>query len=177
MKRTLFTLLALALMCTGTATAQNRGDREQNRAERIQRMAQRQAEDLKLDDATTTWFVNLYTEYEEQLSAVRKEAMKDMPKPEKKKESAEEEDFQMKEKEMKKLTDEQADKMIQANFDRTEKELQVKRIYYSKFQEKLTPKQLVRIFGQPGGGRGGNRGGGQRGGFGGPMGGPMGPRF
>lgn len=184
MKKTM-TLLVLALLGTGMTQAQRAddGDRAQQRKERIERQAQQQAKDLKLDEATTTWFTNLYVEYQTELQQVREAAMKDMPKPEKAKKGGDADDESanpenLKEKELKKLTDEQAEKIIQANFDRTEKELKVKRDYYARFREKLTPKQLVRIFAQPGRGgqRGGQRGGMPRGGGfpGGPMGGPGG---
>lgn len=186
----MMTLLVLAMAGFGMAQAQapegpqdggNNADREKQQKERIERRAEQQAKELKLDDATTTWFKNLYVEYETELQQVRREAMKDMPKPEKAKKNDNSDETtsveNMKDKEIKKLTDEQAAKMIEGSFDRSEKELKVKRTYYKRFCEKLSPKQLVRIFAMPQGNRrgGNNNRGNQQGGFpGGPMGGPGG---
>lgn len=182
-------VLALTSFCFAQAQAPEGGqgrethaEREKQQKERIERRAQQQAKELKLDDATTTWFTNLYVEYQTELQQVRREAMKDMPRPEKAKKNQSDDDTatgaeNMKDKEIKKLTDEQADKMIKGSFDRTEKELKVKRDYYKRFCEKLSPKQLVRIFASPEGGarRTNQRSNQQQGGFpGGPMGGPGG---
>lgn len=171
MKKITTTLLLLTLALT-TASAQRGNDRENERKERIERRAKNMAENLKLDDATATWFQNLYVEYQNQLSDVRRAAMQKMPRPGKKAAEADEEDgTQMKEKEMKKLTDAEAEQAILAGFERQEKELAVKREYYKRFSEKLTPRQLVRIFVERP--RAGQVRQGGRGGFpGGPGGGP-----
>ena len=173
MKKQVLCLAVAALATAVTTMAQRPEDFEQKRKERIEKRAKDQAKELKLDKETSIWFTNLYIEYQEQLGAVRKEAMKDMPKPAKPETESEEANPEdMKQKEMKKLTDEQAEKFILGGFDVTEKEVQVKREYYARFREKLTPKQLIRIFSAPRGGARGQWGGRQQGGR--PMGGPGG---
>lgn len=173
MKRQALCFAVAALAMAVTTTAQRPENFEQMRKERMEKRAKEQAKDLKLDKETSVWFTNLFIEYQEQLDAVRKEAMKDMPKPSKPEKDGEEANPEdMKEKEMKKLTDEQAEKFILGGFDVAEKEVAVKRDYYNRFREKLSPKQLLRIFSPRRGGMRGGQGGGQRGGR--PMGGPGG---
>lgn len=166
----------LLCMSAGTALAQAPGGAEQDRKERNERRAKDLSKGLKLDDETTAWFQNLYVEYQTQLSEVRRAAAQKMPRPEKRNEvDADEDATQMREKEMKKLTDEQAEQAILAAFELQEKELAVKKDYYKRFGEKLTPKQMVRIFiERPRGGQ--TRQGGRAGFPGGPGFGP-GPRF
>ena len=54
----MFTLLMLLTMSMSTVFAQTPdGDKAE---ERLNRMIERKAKDLKLDDATVTWFVPLY---------------------------------------------------------------------------------------------------------------------
>lgn len=182
MKKQALILAVAAFAMVTTTTAQRRGDFEQIRKERMEKRAKEQAKELKLDKETSVWFTNLFIEYQEQLMAVRKEAMKDMPKPSKPEKDGEEASPEdVKEKEMKKFTDEQADKFILGSFDVAEKEVAVKRDYYNRFREKLSPKQLMRVFSPRRGGMRGGQGGDQRGGrpMGGqggfpPMGGPGG---
>ena len=182
MKKQVLFLVAIAFVSAMTLSAQRRFDFEKMHKERVEKRAKDQAKELKLDKETSLWFTNLYIEYQEQLRAVRKEAMKDMPKPSKPEKNDDDDDDSpenVKEKEMKKFTDEQAEKFILGGFDVAEKEVAVKRDYYNRFREKLTPKQLLRIFSQRRGGlRGGNGRQGRRpmGGQGGfpPMGGPGG---
>ena len=173
MKRQALCFAVAALAMAVTATAQRPEDFEQIRKERMEKRAKEQAKELKLNKENSVWFTNLFIEYQEQLDAVRKEAMKDMPKPAKPDKDGEEASPEdMKEKEMKKLTDEQAEKFILGGFDVAEKEVAVKRDYYNRFREKLSPKQLLRIFSTRRGGMRGGQGGGQGGGR--PMGGPGG---
>jgi len=170
-------VIALLFFCLGAGVATAQDSREQERRERLEKRAKNLAKDLKLEDGTSVWFQNLYVEYQTQLSDVRRAAARKMPRPEKNDETGDEDGTSMREKEMKKLTGEQAEQALLASFERQEKELALKKDYYKRFSEKLTPKQLVRIFiPRPHGGQ--TRQGG-RGGFpGGP--GPHfgpGPRF
>ncbi|MBR1593869.1 MAG: hypothetical protein IJ659_03765 [Alloprevotella sp.] len=164
MKRKLTAMLAFALLASGFAMAQGRGGdparRAENRKQALERQALEQAKELKLDDPTTLWFCNLYIEYQTEMGRIREEARQQMPHPGKRDEaSQDEEPGQMREKEMKKLSDEEAEKLIVGSMDLSEKELKLKREYYPRFREKLAPSQLVRIFVRPqrnGGGRGWN---------------------
>lgn len=184
MKRTatifLFAVAAL------TMSAQEQGtDRNGRAGERIERMAREQAKQLQLTGDDATWFTNLFVEYQTELRKVRQAAMKDMPHPKKgkkKDDAMNGEEPQLKDKEMKKLTDEEADKLILAGFDRTEKELAVKRAFYPRFREKIPANKLLRLFvnnnlqraGQRGG-RHEGRPGGRPGDFGPGGGFPQGP--
>ena len=111
-------------------------------------MIERKAKDLKLDDATVTWFAPLYKEYMTALFVVNQKYRT----------------------EKKDLNDAEILESIVNSFSRAEEEVAVKRTYFLKFQEKLTPQQLKDVFmprmnrsGQ-GGQRGGfNRGGGHQG--------------
>lgn len=155
MKRKVFSILLCTLLGAGFAFAQERDDDPQRRAQKRQRQMEHEALDLakdfKLDDPTTLWFSNLYVEYRTELDRIREEARRDMPRPERRRRDNSETDEpgQMSEKDMKKLSDEDAEKLILGSFDRAEKELKVKRDYYPRFREKLQPSQMVRIFVRP----------------------------
>ncbi len=142
----MFTLLMLLTMSMSTVFAQTPdGDKAE---ERLNRMIERKAKDLKLDDATVTWFAPLYKEYMTALFVVNQK-------------------YRV---EKKDLNDAEILEAIVGSFSRAEEEVAVKRTYFLKFQEKLTPQQLQNLFmprmnrpGQ-GGQRGGfHRGGGQQG--------------
>lgn len=160
MKKKLIMLLATALMASGFAMAQERdGDparRQENRKKALERQALEQAKELELDDPTTLWFSNLYIEYQTEMGRIRQEARQNMPRVRRDRGNAEDEEpGQMREKEMKKLSDEDAEKLILGTMELTEKEAKLKRDYYPRFREKLTPSQLVRIFVRPQRGQGG----------------------
>lgn len=72
------------------------------------------------------------------------------------------------------LTDEEATELIQKNFDRQERQLQVDKDYLPKFLEILTPAQAARVYLATGGRQGGRDMRGMRGGPGGFGGGPGG---
>ena len=150
MRQKVFSLLLCAMLGTGFAIAQGRNDDPQRRQRQMEHEALDIAKDLKLDDPTTLWFSNLYVEYRTELDRIREEARRDMPRPERRRDNSQtDEPGQMSEKDMKKLSDEDAEKLIQGTFDRTEKELKLKRDYYPRFREKLQPSQLVQIFVRP----------------------------
>lgn len=177
MNKFLTTLFALAIVGSSmSVSARDKKDNDKQddrRAEMQKKMATRTAEEMKLDEATTAWFVPLYVEYQDTLQSVKRGE-----RPEPKKDKAD------KKAEPKEMTDAEAEALIEKSFVQAEKEVALKRAYYAKFKEKLTAKQLVRIFGRQGGPqgmrggqRGGQRGAGQQGGpegFGGPQGGGFG---
>lgn len=156
---------ALAFSCALTVNAQGRHQREggqggfsaDQRQEMVQRQADQLVERMSLDDITAAWFVPLFKEYSEALMAVRKESMP------------------TKDKSIDGLSDEDAEQVILDFIAGEEKQAALKRDYYARFKERLTPQQLIKVFLVQPGQRGGNgqRGGGQRGGqgqggFGGP---------
>lgn len=73
------------------------------------------------------------------------------------------------------LTDEEATELIQKNFDRQARQIEVDKEYLPRFLEILTPAQAARVYLSQGGRQGGQNMRGMRGGFGGgPGGGPGG---
>ena len=113
MRRKVFSLLLCALLGTGFAIAQGRNDDPQRRQRQMEREAVDIAKELELDDPTTLWFSNLYVEYRTELNRIREEARRDMPRPERRRGGSEtDEPGQMSEKDMKKLSDEDAEKLI-----------------------------------------------------------------
>lgn len=178
MRQKVFSLLLCALLGTGFAIAQGRNDDPQRRQRQMEREAVDIAKELELDDPTTLWFSNLYVEYRTELNRIREEARRDMPRPERRRGGSEtDEPGQMSEKDMKKLSDEDAEKLILGSFDRIEKELKLKRDYYPRFREKLLPSQMVKIFVRPQRDRGNGWNRDRQGGWGRPGGFPPPGRF
>ncbi len=164
MKRTILSLIvALSLGTTITAATLDKKDNSKDRKEMSTRQATRMASELKLDDKQQAWFIPLYAEYQDTLRSLRRpqgkpEAPNNEADGEKKK----------KEKKNAQLTNEEATKQIEQTFEREEMELKLKREYYAKFQQQLTPQQLHSIFcrqATPNRGpqQGGNRQGGNNG--------------
>lgn len=146
---------ALLFSCALSLNAQGRHQREGGqgrfgegqRQEMVERQAASLVERMSLDDITASWFVPLFKEYSEALMAARKAAI-----PEK-------------DKSIDGLSDDDAEAMILNVFASEEKMVAVKRDYYTRFKERLTPQQLLKVFGQQPGMQGNRRG--QRGGQGG----------
>lgn len=175
MRRKIF-LMLVALFATASVFAQDNNERRRERrndmdiAEVYNRQASRLVKSMKLDDDKKDVFTALYLDYQNTRHNVVN------PKGGDKEGDEVNVDFS-------KLTDEKATELIDNNFLRQEKQLEVDKEYLPKFLEILTPSQAAQIFlrqgGRPGngGGRGqgqggpGGRPGGGRGGFGGPGGG------
>ena len=137
----IMTLLLLMVISMGTGFAQE-FDREKAE-ERMNKMIDRKAAELKLDDETAAWFKPLYKEYHMALFVVAHK-------------------YRVEKKE---LDDAEILESIVNSFSRAEEEVAVKRTYFLKFQEKLTPQQLRSLF-MPRmnrQGQGGQRGGSHRG--------------
>lgn len=151
-KKITYLMLALLIGTAASATAQVASSARQGKGRPgMERMAEQMAKNLKLDEATTAWFVPIYKEYQDTLRAVRRTATR----PGKNK-----------------MTDADVTAFIEKSFSATESEVALKRQYYARFKEKLTPVQLMSIFNRPAGGQQqprqgqGPRPGGQRQGFG-----------
>ena len=168
----LLLIMAVALFATSMSAQNDQGGRRGrgDRKEMIGRMAEQKAKEMKLDGDTKQWFISLYTEYRDTLMGTQFPegfGNRDRDNDKKKKE----------------LTDEEATAKVLEGFAREEAAVRLKREYYKKFSEKLTPQQVYSVFNDRGMRRGGNRpnmnGGGFQGGpggFGGPdgFGGPGG---
>lgn len=177
MKKTIL-LLAVALFSTAAmAQGERRSneDRAKMRAEMVKNQAEQLAKDFDLKDDAKTAFVNLYTEYQNELMAPMAERQRG--------ENAEERGERKK---LSEMSDEEITNRIKGAFERQEKmiegmqkRLDVQKKYYAEFGKTLKPQQLMKIFGQQRpsqgqrdgqrGPRDGGRGnfGGVRGGFGG----------
>ena len=181
MKR-FFIVSAFTFLVMGNVSAQqgqrSEEERATQRAEMIQRVAERTAKDFKLKDEAKESFLTIYKAYQAEMFQTNQGGMRQR--------SAEDE-------EKKELTDEEANAKIQEQFTRQEeqiatlqKRLEIQKKYSEEFAKILTPQQVLKVLTPQRGQRGGQRGqvdgqqrgqggfGGGRGGFGGGFGGGRG---
>ncbi len=130
MKRTLFTLLAALTLCVGMCA--QTATRRQNSKESLTKRATRMADELKLDDAAQAWFVPIYAEYLDTLQTVNRQARIT--------------DANGKRKQQKELSDLEASQQLLNTFAAEEQAVALKRAYYERLKEKLTPQQLLTLF-------------------------------
>ena len=169
-KKFLLTLAFGALMLGVSAQNENNAPRnpqgmksqrqELTPEQRAERIANRLAGELMLDDSGTAKFKSIYTDYQKELAEVNKKYMPEQPK---KQEGAKPE--------RKERTDKEIEEGIKNQFAQRRAILDVEEKYYSKFKSVLTPRQIERVYRSGRGGRGfGGRGHGSRGvqGFGHP---------
>lgn len=145
MKKFAFTLI-LALTLPTMLCAQERNETE--RMQRMQKMTERVAKNLKISDETAQWFTQTYTAYllaleEVQTMYPRTKAVNEN------------------------TTNEELLANIENSFKRSEATASVKRTFLAVFSEKLTPAQLHELFIPTRQSRMNGRGG--QGGFGGRM--------
>ena len=165
----------LSTLNTLMAQRPSKEDMEARRGEMVEKRAEKLAKDFNLKGEEKDKFVATFKAYQKELmdSQIGSRGQGERPDGEKKK-----------------LSDEEAQKMLDECFTRQEKQianmqtrLEIEKKYYAELQKTLTPQQLVRVFRQrnerqgqrPGGQHGGYRGGpqggfggGHQGGFGGP---------
>ena len=168
-------MMAMALVCAGQVNAQrermNPEDMAKARGEMVKQNAERLAKDFDLKDDAKTAFIEKYTQYQEELfGEMRQQGNRGEAQQGERKKTTE-------------MSDEELEKMIKSYFERQEKQiegmqkrLEVQKKYYAEFSKTLSPKQLIKIFGQQRPQNRQGQGQGQRGGFGGRggMGGPGG---
>ena len=152
MKRLIVMALAVVLVsAVSFAQNNNRSNRRQrNTAEMQARMAERLADQMKLDKDKQELFKVLYLYYQ----TARQNAVN--PKGE------EEERI-----DLKKISDEEATQLIDKQLKGQEAQLAVDKEYLPKFLEILTPSQAAYIYVRGANVRGNNNSGGRQGGFGG----------
>ncbi len=168
-----FMIMMALLFVAGTSVnvmAQDNAGRGERMKQMQKERAERLAKDMKLEKEQVEKFVALYTEYQSALAALRTNTP-----------------AEPRSRNIKKMTDAQADSVVLAGFARTEKELAIKKEYYSKMKSDFTPAQLVQVFApQRNDGQrmqrnrnfnGGGRDGGFGGGFDRPAGGGFGGDF
>ena len=125
MKTRFFIAVAMLCLVSFSASAQDGNNRRQrfDRAEMIQRYADRLAQQMNLSEENSSAFKVLFMDYQ----MARQNAAN--PKGENEQESID----------MQKLTDEQAGELVQKHFAAQEAQLKVDKEYYPKFLEILTP--------------------------------------
>lgn len=156
------------LVSSLAAQERNSADIERRMEERMNKQAERLADEFGLKDTSRADFMAMYKKYQQDVMKHRLAEMQ------------QQEGNAKKETEM---TDEEATARIQAEFDRKAQAivdayntLEVEKKYYEEFSKTLSPKQLMKIFAplrnprgarnmQPRGGRNGDSAGGR--GFGG----------
>lgn len=136
MNKKLFLAVLLSVGVLFSAGAQSQRDAKQQRgckegqkpdpAQFDTMNAQRIADAIALDDATTAKFVPLYVEYNE---AVRAEFKGSAPK-----------------KEQGRMSDAEVDARIRENFNKSRKILDLREAYYEKFLTILTPRQIQKMY-------------------------------
>jgi len=137
-------LLALAV----TANAQSKKSKKEAPKDPTEHFVKA----LELDDAAAAKFADVYKAYREDVKALRPEKNGERKRPDEK-------------------TDAEVEAEIQAQFDQSQKLLDLRKSYYGKFREFMTPKQIQKFYMMEK--HAGGHGPGQRG-PGGP--GPQGPR-
>lgn len=184
MKKTII-MAAMALVSFTAVSAQERAnveERERAIGDRIEKSAERMANDFGLKDEAKTTFVGIYSDYQKEMFSTNQMRS---PRTE----------FADRNDEKKELSEEEATAQIKENFTRQEeqiatmqKRLEIQKKYAEEFAKVLTPQQVLKVLtpqrGQGGRGqnqrrngdgeRRGNFEGGPRGGFGG---GPRGGGF
>ncbi len=156
MKTRIFIAAAMLCLVSFSASAQDGNNRRQrfDRAEMLQRFADRLSQQMNLSEEKSATFKVLYMDYQ----MARQNAAN--PKGE---------NEQQENVDMKNLTDQQASELVQKHFAAQEAQLKVDRDYYPKFLEILTPAQAAQVFlpqrgmGQRGQGQRGRNGGGRQG--------------
>ena len=160
MKRILTTLCML-LLIAGTSFAQTQPKQGGKKGNATEQRARHMAVSLELDESQTEWFVPLYVSYTDSLQALGRELY---AKP--LKANPTEEELQKSQKkrrqpvDLNKLNDEEAQVLIQRNFELQAKSLQLRQAYYQIFSARIAPKKLLPLFVQSG--NGGIRTGNQR---------------
>lgn len=134
MKR-LMTLLLALLLLSAVASAQ-RNDRHGDRKERSEKRVKQVVKALELDDATAEWFKPIYTEMQDTLRATQQAVAK--MAAEAQRDGG--------------LTDAKAHELLSARFAADAKSLSLKHAYCTRLSERLTPRQLYKLFSMPTGG-------------------------
>ena len=136
MKRFIFLFLAAAAFALGVSAQVAEGDRKGNgprgRKEASLKQAERMAGRLKLEGETKQWFVPLYAEYRDTLAAVARTARPARAQGEGGRRAE--------------LTDMEAIETLARMFGAEEQTLALRREYFTRMKDRLTPQQLVVVF-------------------------------
>ncbi len=165
MIKKILSAFAIALFATMPVSAQNNPRGNFNPEKMVERMAENLAKSMDLKDDAETKFIELYKNYQTEKMNITRDLNGDKKV-----------DDSDKAPNFKKLSDEEAQKYIDAYFANEQAQLELDKTYYAKFKEILTPSQCARVFvskrGMPNNRTNMNRNRPNRNsGFGGPMGG------
>ena len=130
MKKFLITALALVLVSAVAMAQNNRNRNRQNPAEMYTTMAENLAKQLKLKKEKAETFKLLYVDYQNARRAAQGAAG----------------DFTAEVPDVKKMTDEEANQLIQEQFDSQLKQVAVDKEFLPKFLEILTPVEAAQVF-------------------------------
>ena len=130
MKKLLITALALVLVSAVAMAQNNRRNQRMNPAEMYTNMAENLAKQLKLKKEKAETFKLLYVDYQNARRAAQGAAG----------------DFTAEAPDVKKMTDEEANQLIQEQFASQEKQLAVDKEFLPKFLEIITPVEAAQVF-------------------------------
>lgn len=130
MKTILKIIIAVTLIVTSGVTASAQQDNRQrlSREQLAEKQAQRIAEEVAMDNATTKRFIDTYCRCQKEIWTVA-------PKPHKRNDK----DAGVK-------TDEQTEQNIKARFERSQKILDIRQKYYAEYSKFLTQKQIQSVY-------------------------------
>lgn len=138
MKKVVLMLTMAGLLFSSLVQAQQEGKERPSREELSKMQAKRIADQLALDDATTEKFTTTFCNYQQEIWALN-------PRPERG-EKPEMDEQQPEEKP--EITEEVASKMLQEQFERNQKILDIRKKYYEEYSKFLTQKQILKVYEQ-----------------------------
>ena len=124
MKRNALILIMLTIFSI-MAVAQNSEKPRMSREELAEKQAKYIAHELAMDDATTQKFVTTYCAYQKELWALGP---------------------RVKENKDTEMTEAEAEQLIQARFERSQKILTIREKYYKEYSKFLTAKQIEQVY-------------------------------
>ncbi len=126
-----YLLLLAAICCSLSIQAQAKGSKTQrtkpSQTEMAQKQATRIANELGFTDGTRDRFIATFVNCQQELWNLRKG---------------------QRPKKAGQLTDEQADSVVKARFDFSERTLELRRKYYAEYRKFLTPRQILQVYDQ-----------------------------
>ena len=157
MKKFFLMALATAMLNLNASAQQNndKGNKSQRQRPDMSQMAEMRANQianqLSLDDATTTKFTEIYKQYVKDMQAV---GTKYHPKKEVKNEGQEQANGEQRQpRQRKALTDKEVEERMLNGMKEKKERIEVQENYYKKFRTILNPKQIQKVYAM-----GGNQG-------------------
>jgi len=120
-------IFAVALIGLTASAQRHQGQRGGDPRQGLERMAEKMAKEMKLDNSTKEWFVALYTEYRDTLFSLQRQQ-------------------RIKNKDLEKMDDAAVTQLIEQSLERDNRAVEIKRAYLAKFRERLSEKQVYRAM-------------------------------